>query len=389
MKTFAYVGSWRAGTKKAMNNNGATGVHVFEYNSGVLTHKADYLPGCWVGCMLPTENNKLYVTDEQMNSSPNTFGGGGYVYSLEAEADGTLETLGKTLSYGVYPCFMALSLDKKYAVVPNHSTARACITKTIFENGEYKVITERDEPNVALFEVNADCSLGKVLDIVKLEHIGGKAYPRSTPHCVFRFPNIDVFAVIDNGADVIHRFTIDRENNKLCLSGSKEMDARSAPRYAAIHPTHPYIYLVDESRTQVHTLSYNTVSGELDLLEDVELVPDGLELCTETIFPVSADPADIIIDSKGEYVYATCRGVNMISVFKVGEDHKLTRVQVVSCGGRNPRSISLTPEGDRLFCCNLESDSVVCFNVNSENGQLTYENETEVLAPGFVRFMTF
>ena len=74
----------------------------------------------------------------------------------------------------------------------------------------------------------------------------------------------------------------------------------------------------------------------------------------------------------GRFVYGTGRGPDTIAVFAVdGATGGLSLVEIVPCGGKGPRSFSLSPQGDWLVCAHQDSDTLCSFRVDGGTGRLT------------------
>ena len=84
-----------------------------------------------------------------------------------------------------------------------------------------------------------------------------------------------------------------------------------------------------------------------------------------------SNPAEILIDHGGNFVYASNRFYGSIAVFAV--DHatgKLSRVQVIETGGEMPRGVELDPSGKLLFVGDQKQNKFVLFNVDPASGNL-------------------
>ena len=77
--------------------------------------------------------------------------------------------------------------------------------------------------------------------------------------------------------------------------------------------------------------------------------------------PLTVRNTAAAIRVSGDYVYASNRGMNDITVLK-WDNEKLTVVSKISCGGKSPRDILLVD--DILFVTNESSDNVTLFKVN-------------------------
>ena len=381
MKQIAYIGSWGKITP-----DNPLGIRVFEYEDGKFTQIGQTRSDIRIGCM-SIEGDILYSTDEgkDYKGAPN---GGGRVFSFSIGKDGNLTETSWSPSFGVFPCYFGFSIDKKYMVLANHSTNKGFITKTAFIDGEYKVVAERSESNVVLYRLNEDGTIGKAVDIVSLLDIDGEKQPLSLPHFLRRLPDKDIFLVVENGADRIYRFVLDEENEKLRLieGGSFKAEPDSNPRYFATSPDFTYMYVVDEKRPNINTLKVDPSTGEMKQIKTQRMIPEDQPIVHPGVgAPASISPSDVIIDAAGKYVYAACRGTDTLTVFEVGDDHLLTEKQIINCGGHNPRSLGLDPEGKYLYSCNMDASLLSKFKVLAD-GTLEKLEDMPINCPGFIRF---
>ena len=82
--------------------------------------------------------------------------------------------------------------------------------------------------------------------------------------------------------------------------------------------------------------------------------------------------AEIRIHPNQRFVYVSNRGHDSIAVFAVeAATGRLSLVEVVPCGGKNPRNFSLSPDGAWLVCANQNSNSLTVLKVDAQTGRLT------------------
>jgi 6-phosphogluconolactonase len=82
--------------------------------------------------------------------------------------------------------------------------------------------------------------------------------------------------------------------------------------------------------------------------------------------------AEIEMDPRGRFVYASNRGHNSIAVFAVdAKTGKLTLIQNQSSGGAIPRGFILDPAGNWLVAGNQNSNNFATFKVDRATGKLT------------------
>lgn len=101
--------------------------------------------------------------------------------------------------------------------------------------------------------------------------------------------------------------------------------------------------------------------------------------------------AEIGISNDGKFVYCSNRGYDTLAVFKVLTDGKLQSVSYVTTYGKTPRHFSITPDDKYLIVANQDSNNLVVFKRDLENGALSlikkYENI--IAAPNYVLLSPF
>ena len=381
MKQYAYIGCWGR-----ISPDNPLGISAFEYEDGNFKLLETYDTDARIGSIEISGDN-LYVTDEAKEYKGAPCGGGRF-FTYKISEDGRLNKASWEKSFGVFPCYVSLSLDKKYAVIVNHSNNRGVATKTAFVDGDYRVVLDRNESNVVLFRLKEDGCIDKAVDIINLTDFNGEKHPMSMPHSVRRMKDKDIFFVIENGDDRIYRFKLNESSEKLeLLNDTFCAEKNSYPRYSAMSPDGQYLYVDDEKRPFVNTFKIDQTDGKLELLQSIRMIPEDQPLVQEKIVaPAAISPSDIIIDEKGQNIYTACRGTNTITVFAVGADNLLSVKQVIDCGGNYPRSLQFDPEEKYLFCCNMDANIISVF-AKQPDGTIVKHKDIEYHAPGVIKFI--
>lgn len=119
-----------------------------------------------------------------------------------------------------------------------------------------------------------------------------------------------------------------------------------------------HFYLINELASSV--THFTCHQGEMRECETVSTLPEdfaGENICS-----------DLHIAPDGRTLYASNRGHDSLTVFRVGADGGLTLMQRVSCHGRTPRDFALTPDGTALLVGNQDSDTIAVFGVTQDGG---------------------
>jgi 6-phosphogluconolactonase len=136
----------------------------------------------------------------------------------------------------------------------------------------------------------------------------------------------------------------------------------SGPRHLTFHPDKKFAYLIHELSGTVTAYSYN--EGKLRIVQEVSTHPRGF-----TGIPGSAE---IFVSPDGKFLYASNRGEeNTITIFSVNAlTGKLKLMGYQPVLGKTPRNFIIDPTGNYLLVANQDSDNIVIFKRNKENGLL-------------------
>ena len=129
-------------------------------------------------------------------------------------------------------------------------------------------------------------------------------------------------------------------------------------------PAGKFVYVVNELTSTVTVFSYESGSGTLKKQQTVSTRPKDAVVKNTT--------AEIVVDSRGRFLYVSNRGDDSIVVFSIDESNgNLTPVQWISSGGKSPRHITIDPTGQWMFASNQRSDVVTLFQIDGNTGKLT------------------
>jgi 6-phosphogluconolactonase len=124
------------------------------------------------------------------------------------------------------------------------------------------------------------------------------------------------------------------------------------------------VYVVNEMASAVTTFEFNAATAGLKEVDMVSTLPAD--------FKGESTCAEIEMDPRGRFVYASNRGHNSIAVFAVdAKTGKLTLIQNQSSGGDIPRGFILDPSGNWLVAGNQNSNNFGVFRVDRRTGKLT------------------
>jgi 6-phosphogluconolactonase len=252
-------------------------------------------------------------------------------------------------SGGVAPCHLVVDPTQRTLLVANYHTGV-----------------------VAAIPRHADGTLGTPNVI---PHTGHSVDPvrQASPHVhsVTLSPDGRFVIVCDLGLDRIFTYQLDAARAVLTPATPPFVvtPPGSGPRHFAFGRDGRRAYAVTEMGSTVIAYDYAPVTGALTQTQVISTLPPG--------FAGASTGAEICVHPSGRFVYASNRGHDSIAVLAVEEaTGRLSLVEVVACGGKNPRNFALTPDGQWLLCANQNSNSLTVLKIDGLTGRLTLTRQT-------------
>jgi len=171
---------------------------------------------------------------------------------------------------------------------------------------------------------------------------------------------------MDLGTDKIYIYEFNSDEGTVRPAATPEISVipGSGPRHLTLHPSGNFAYLVEELTSTVGVFSVDKTSGSLTVLQDsVISLPEN--------YAEKNTSADIHTDISGKYLYMSNRGADVLSIYTIGEEGKITLIGHQSTGGKVPRNFLVDPKGQYLFAANQDSDTINIFKINAKTGRLT------------------
>jgi len=139
--------------------------------------------------------------------------------------------------------------------------------------------------------------------------------------------------------------------------------------------------VINEMGCSVTAMSYDAEHGSFT------------EIQTASALPAEKSPkysgAEVLVHPSGKFVYASIRGLDVISVFAVDPaTGRLTLKGNTSSGGKIPRGFRIDPTGHYLLAGNQSTHNVVVLKIDPSTGALTPTGASaEIGAPVCIRFL--
>lgn len=300
-------------------------------------------------------NRYLYAVSEVEGNT----NGAVVSFSIDRKT-GQLTRLNARDSAGIAPCHLALDRTDKMLMVANYTTG-----------------------GVSVFPVEHDGSLGEVSTLQTAHGHGPNEQRQEGPHAheVVIGSDNKIAYVPDLGLDEIRLYRIETSNTTIVPNQppAAKQDPGMGPRHLVFSHDEQFAYVINELKSDVSVFRHDKSTGSMTKIQDVSSLPAG--------YKGENGPAEILIDAKGRYVYATNRGNDSIASFAVDPPTgTLRQIQVISAEGKMPRGLAFDPSGRYVLAGNQKSNNFVIFEINSGTGELKATGQV-VNTPSPVAFL--
>lgn len=341
--------------------------HVDGKGKGVYAFRFDLLTGALTPLGLQAEvginpsyiggtRKALYAVSEcaepQASDAEQTTG---YVYALAIGANGALTPLNRFETRGAYPCYLSVSPNEDFVAVANYGGGSAAI---------FPIAPDGALVDAADVHAFAGASLVKP-DRQEAAHVHSTTWVAGATSSF-------LFAA-DLGTDRVMQFELDTHAQKLVPNRTTAFASRpggSGPRHLAIHPSHAFVYVLDELSSTIGVHAYDAATGTIAATahQNISTVPAD--------FTGTTLGADIHLSASGDFLYASNRGHDSIAIFRIQPDAHgaLELVDFESTRGKAPRNFLVYR--DFLLVANQDTDTIELFHVDAVNGKLTFTGVT-------------
>ena len=233
--------------------------------------------------------------------------------------------------------------------------------------GKMLFVANYGSGNVASFAIKADGSIGERTGFD--QHTGSSIDParQTGPHAheVVLSPDNRFLFVPDLGMDQIKVYRVDAAKGTFTPNDPPfaTVKAGLGPRHFTFGRGAKFAYAICEMGSSVVVFAYDPAKGALTPLQTISTLPSD--------FKGEDNSAEIEVGRSGQFLYASNRGSDSITVFAIDPiKGTLTKVQVVPTQGKIPRNFAIDPTGKYLVAGNQKSDQMVVFDVDQNDGQL-------------------
>ncbi len=376
----AYVGTFTSPlqnmktTQVDLPPGNGQGIHLFEVSrsTGAMTPCGLYKTGMSPNCLvINAAKTHLYSTNETDHQGNNEAG------SVSAfainPADGQLKLVNSVSSGGKGPTYVSIHPSGRFLLVANYFGG-----------------------SVSVLPLKADGSLGEATDFKQDAGTVGPKQATNAPPGSFAFsghdqthahmiqpdPNGSHALSVDLGLDQILVWKFDDQKGLLTPNEPPfvSLPAGDGPRHFAFHPTHPWLYSLQEEGSNIVLFDYDDAKGRLTSRQTISSLPPG--------FAGSNFCSAILVSADGRFVYVGNRLHDSIGIFAIGADGTLAFISEEWTHGDYPRSFDFDPTGTFFYSLNQRGDNIAVFRVDPKTGSLTFTGHyTPVGNPSSIVFL--
>ncbi|HFI0463687.1 TPA: lactonase family protein [Streptococcus suis] len=233
---------------------------------------------------------------------------------------------------------------------------------TYIDSYRLAYVSNYHEGSIDVYQVAQDKQSLALVD--RYFHQGSSVHPnQQSPHVHMTQVSKDgaYLYACDLGTDKVYVYRF-KNNGLLDLVSDLSFKPGTGPRHLALHPTHDLLYVIGELA--------NTTTV-------VKVLADGQLAYDSTVVNVPSEQADdsagaaIRINASGKQVYVSTRFADVITVFDVDAEGRLSHSQTIPSGGKTPRDFILSQDQTHLLCAHQDNDVLQVFAVSPTDGKLT------------------
>ena len=299
--------------------------------------------------------DRKFLYSAQVNGDVENDAGSIAAYAIANDA-GSLRKINEQSAQGRTTCYVDIDPTGKAVVLANYSSG-----------------------SIGALPVQEDGSLGAMASFVQnqgasLVDAGRQEGPHA--HCAALSPNGRHMHACDLGTDQILGFALDAQSATLTPLAQPYVRTigGGGPRHFTYHPQGGYVYANNELANSVNVYSRDPDSGVLIELQVISTLPDDFDGTSYT--------ADIKITPDGQYLYCSNRMHDSIAAYRIGDDGRLSLVDIQSSRGNFAQNLAITPDGSTLLCANMHGDTtnIAVFCIDGASGKLEAQGEPVPLA---------
>jgi len=273
-----------------------------------------------------------------------TSDGGGSVSAFGIGAEGALSPMNRVSSGGAGPCHLSVDASGKNVLVANYSGG-----------------------DIACIRINGDGGLGNCTATVAFQGSGPDPVRQMKPfaHFISTDSTGHFVYACDLGTDHVWSYHFDAAAGSFqpLADGPGHVPPGSGSRHLAFGPGENFAYVNGEMGRNVTVFRRDQSTGSLSAIQTLPLAPGAGPAAGITT-------AEVVCHPSGKWLYVSSRGDDIIAVFAIGADGRLTFIQDFPCLVKVPRGFGIDPSGHWLIVAGQGDGRLAVLSIAQESGKL-------------------
>ena len=237
-------------------------------------------------------------------------------------------------------------------------------------SGHYVLVANYGSGTVASLPMTTGGNLAPASNAIQQDgQTGPNTGRQDGPHAHMIAPSPEGRFVLatDLGLDQVIVYKLNLVTGQLTPESTTQTHPGAGPRHFAFAPDGRTLYLLGELDSTLTSFDWDEETGALTARQTVSSLPDDVDGAA-----IDNTTAQVLISPDGRFVYASNRGHDSIACWAVdAESGNLTAAGHTPTGGHTPRNFALDPSGQWLLAANQDSGTVVTFRRDADTGGLT------------------
>lgn len=254
---------------------------------------------------------------------------------------------------------------------------------SIEKTGRFALVANYKDGTVAMLPIREDGHLSHPSDVV--QHTGSSIDPERQeaphPHCILPDPTNQFAVAVDLGADKLFVYRMDLEVGKLRKHSEVPVTPGFGPRHLIFDSSGTRAYLIHELQSVIVVYRFDAADASFHQLQTISTLPDnfsGINYCS-----------DLHLSSDEHFLYAANRRHDSLMCFRVdSQSGELTYQSHIPSHGREPRTFAIDPNGRFIVAAHQKSKNAVVYKIDPETGNLSHTGyQAELDMPVHVLFV--
>jgi 6-phosphogluconolactonase len=302
---------------------------------------------------LSPHGDALYAADETPGS--------GWVEAFQRSGKGGLTELNREPAGGIGTCHVSVDPSGRDVLVANYNSG-----------------------SIACFRLLPGGAIGARTALISYKGSGPNLARQAAPHAhsIYTSPDGAYVYACDLGTDHVWIFKFDAEAGTLqaVVPPAAEVPPGSGPRHLVFAHHGRDVYVANEMGNSVTFFIRDPHTGKLTRQQTVSTMPTGQPVANTTT-------AEIVLHPGGQWLYASNRGSDTVSVFAVASSGRLKFIQTIAANVKVPRSIAIDPTGHWIITAGQNDGRLAVLKIDPQTGQLSSTaNTAQVPSPVCVLF---